>query len=231
MLRRKAHVKKAIGFLEFFCVFLLIGCSTNALVTKPEPPTEPLYIKSILVLPFQNMASSHGENVTIQDRLSGNVFTTGTVAPEAAKILAEQVTSLLKSRKDLTLVPESMTDGAVSSILSVEKSEIPEITFIARIGAYAGADAVMAGKIYRFRERDGSAFAVNSPASVAFVLDLVKVSDSRLVWNGAFDETQQSLFENLFQWNTFWKRKARWITVEELSLEGLYKTFETFPIE
>jgi hypothetical protein len=220
-----------IGFLGFFCVFLWIGCSSNAPPPKPVAPPEPLHIKTLLVLPFQNVAQNQGENVIIQDRLSGNVFTTGTVSPEAEKVMAESVTALLKRRKDLTLLPESLADGAVSTILSREKGEIPEREFIAKIGASVGADAVLVGKIYRFRERDGTGFSVNSPASVAFELDLVQVSDSRLVWTGTFDETQQSLFENLFQWNTFWKRKAQWITAEQLAREGLDKNFETFPVK
>lgn len=231
MLRRKVHVKKKIVFFGFFCVFLLIGCSPKIPPPKPEASSEPLHIKTVLMLPIKNMALIHGENVTIQDRLSGNVFSTGKVAPEAVKIMTEHVTALLKSRKDLILIPESLADGAISTILSVGKGEIPEREFMAKIGASVGADAVLAGNIYRFRERDGSGFSVNSPASVAFGLDLVQVSDSRLVWSGNFDETQQSLFENLFQWDTFWRRKARWITAEELALEGLNKVFETFPVK
>ena len=93
-----------------------------------------------------------------------------------------------------------------------------------------GADAVLAGKIYRFIERDGTGLSAKTPASVAFELDLIRVSDGRVVWSGHFDETQKSLFENLFQWNTFWQRKGMWITAEQMATEGLNRTFETFPV-
>ncbi len=228
---RNVHLETWIGFIGLLCVYLLIGCSTKSPPPPPEPPSEPLHIKTLVILPFQNMVDTYGVNVTIQDRLSGNVYTTGHVETGADQKITAQATSLLKGRRGLTLIPESLAEGAVSSILSAEKAEIPERELLAKVGASVGADAVLAGKIYRFQERDGTGFSVNTPASVAFELDLVLVSDARVVWYGHFDETQQSLFEDLFQWNTFWKRKAMWITAEQLALEGLNSVFETFPVK
>lgn len=229
MLRRKLRFKKTIGIFGFFIIFVFIACSAKA-PPPPEAPPEPIHIKKLLVIPFENMTSVYGENATVQCRLCGNIFTTGKVEKGADKMLTDHVASLLKSRKDLELVPESQAEGALSTILSGESAELPQRELLTKVGFSLGADAVLAGKIYRFIERDGTGLSAKTPASVAFELDLIRVSDGRVVWSGHFDETQKSLFENLFQWNTFWQRKGMWITAEQLATEGLNRTFETFPV-
>jgi len=47
------------------------------------------------------------------------------------------------------------------------------------------------------------------------------VSDGKRVWDGKFDETQQSLSENLLKIGSFVRRKASWLTAEELSSVGM----------
>ena len=51
---------------------------------------------------------------------------------------------------------------------------------------------------------------------------------SGLVKVFVFDETQQPLSENIFRFFTFLRRKARWITAEELSREGVHKAVDFF---
>ena len=46
----------------------------------------------------------------------------------------------------------------------------------------------MAGYVYRFRERKGVSYTVEQPASVAFEIHLLRVSDGALVWRGSFDK-------------------------------------------
>jgi hypothetical protein len=75
----------------------------------------------------------------------------------------------------------------------------------------------------------GGKFSVDLPASVTFDMILINVADRRLLWEGHFNETQKSLFENLFDFGTFWKRKGKWLTVRELADTGLEKVLQTFP--
>jgi hypothetical protein len=96
-------------------------------------------------------------------------------------------------------------------------------------GRNLGADAVIIGHLYRFRERIGTQYSVEIPASVAFDIHLIDVKDGRLLWSGNFDETQQSLFEDLYQLGTFLRRRGRWITAKELAVSGLEGILDTFP--
>jgi hypothetical protein len=70
---------------------------------------------------------------------------------------------------------------------------------------------------------------VQSPASVAFDIHLISVADGSSIWYGYYDETQQSLSENLFRLRLFFKRKWKWITAEEMAISALDELLETFP--
>jgi len=97
------------------------------------------------------------------------------------------------------------------------------------VGAELGAEGVVVGYLYRFRERKGVAYTVEQPASVAFEIHLLRVSDGILVWRGVFEKTQTSLMEDLFQFSSFYRGKGRWVTAEELMEEGLEQVLKTFP--
>ena len=115
----------------------------------------------------------------------------------------------------------------------VSESEVREIAESVRasseaarlkqIGERVYADAVITGRILRFRERIGNELGVKSPASVAFVLDLVDVRRGDILWSARFDETQKPLSENIFAIGDISQRGVRWLTAEQLVHEGLKK--------
>lgn len=92
-----------------------------------------------------------------------------------------------------------------------------------KLGELVYADAVISGRILRFRERVGEDWGVKSPASVSFILELWDAKRGDLIWSGQFDETQKPLSQNLFAIGEFTQRGARWLTAEELALEGVKK--------
>ena len=231
MFKRILHRNQTSCWLSGF-LFLVLLSSCSSKVPQPVGPApEPFPIKRLLMLPFTDMVRIYGENVTVQCRLCGNIFTTGKVMEGADKILTDHLETLLKNRKDLELIPGSQAEGSLSTILSGEKSELPELELLVKIGLSLDADAVLAGKVYRFVERDGTGYSINSAASVGFEVVLIRVSTGQIVWTGHVDETQQSLFEDLFQFKTFLNRGARWITAEEMAVEGLNRVYQTFPAQ
>lgn len=217
--------------LGLTCCLFLFACGTSpgSIEAPAAQPAEPFRFSRILVMPFQDMSRIYGENVTVQCRICGNAFTTGRVEGDAEKVLTERMVLLLQNRFPFELIEKEQAEGVQSEILSTEKTELSEPALLAKMGSGMEADAVLSGKIYRYLLRDGTSYAVNSAASVAFEVDLIRVPDGKVVWSGKFDETQRSLFENLFQWNDFMKRKGKWVTAEELAMEGLQKIFETLP--
>jgi hypothetical protein len=69
----------------------------------------------------------------------------------------------------------------------------------------------------------GDEWGAKSPASVAFVLDLIDVRRGDVIWSARFDETQKSLSENIFAIGDIGQRGVRWLTAEQLTQEGVRK--------
>ncbi|MFC1813992.1 hypothetical protein ACFL03_15005 [Thermodesulfobacteriota bacterium] len=195
----------------------------------PEATPAPFAVKRLLVLPFTNMTSLYGEDVSARCPVCGKVYTTGKIEDGATDMLTERLISLLKTRTSYEIIPTSFAQGARSDHMLGKKIELSERNLLVETGRDLGADAVMVGHLYRFKERVGTGYSADTTASVAFDLDFVRVVDGRLIWNSHFDETQLSLSENLLNLGKFMKRKGRFVTAEELAISGLEGMFETFP--
>lgn len=208
-------------------IIFLSACGTGNIV-KEESPT--LYgMEKILILPFKDMSVVYGENVDARCPVCGKVFTTGNVIENAPDMLTEHLFMLLKNRKDIQLIPSSQAQGVMSGLLAGSQKELRERDLQLETGRILNADGVVAGYIYRFKERIGAEYSVDVPASVAFDIHLIRVKDGRVVWNGHFDETQRPLSDDLFRLSTFLQRKARWITAKEMAISGLEDMLKTFP--
>ncbi len=90
-------------------------------------------------------------------------------------------------------------------------------------------DFLLVGFLYRFEERVGSSLGVEKPASVGFDLHLIRMRDGKAVWEGKLDETQQPLSENILRIGAFLRRKASWLTAEELASVGVDEMLSRFP--
>jgi hypothetical protein len=137
---------------------------------------------------------------------------------ELSELLAKLVYSTMASMPNWQIVSES-------EVKDVEQS-VPQgsnTTRLRKIGEMVYADAVMVGKIQRYRERVGDQWGAKSPASVAFVLNLIDVRRGDPIWQASFDETQKPLSENIFALGDIGQRGIRWLSAEQLTQEGVKK--------
>jgi len=98
-----------------------------------------------------------------------------------------------------------------------------------QLGREWNMDFIFIGILFRFEERIGSPIGAERPASVAFDIHLFRLKDGKEVWQGRFDETQKPLSENLFKIGAFFRRKASWLTAEELSSVGMDEILRRLP--
>ncbi|MDY6825112.1 MAG: hypothetical protein SWH68_15165 [Thermodesulfobacteriota bacterium] len=98
------------------------------------------------------------------------------------------------------------------------------------LGENLKTDYVVAGTVWRFREREGYALSAQQPASVGFAVFLLNVKESKIIWTGVFNRTQQALSDNLLNAVSFFKQGAKWLTARELSRVGVAEVFNRFPI-
>jgi len=210
------------------CVWLFFACQ-NAAVNVSEPPSGPLSIKKILVLPFKELSDQPGEHPDTRSPVTGRIFITGEVAEYAANFLTDSLVAWLQTNTPYELRISNYSRSAGSILDAAGGYLALNRQNLTAFGQEEAVDAVLLGFVYRFRERVGKGFSAESPASVAFDLNLIRVTDARTVWSGSFDETQQTLGQNLFQLGTFLSRGGRWVTAKDMATDGLKNMLKKFP--
>jgi len=206
---------------------LLYGCQTQVYVS--EASSEGVKFKKILVLPFNDVTKKSGESMDTRCPVCGQVFMSGEVADGAANFLTNQSLAWFKHHTDYEVIFERFTEESLTALYSANQTTVAAKKAFTDKGRDKDAEVVLAGFVYRFRERVGKGYGAESPASVAFAMHLIRVADGRTIWSAHFEETQKSLGDNLFQLGSFLSRGGRWLTAEELAMSGLEKIFEKFP--
>jgi TolB-like protein len=207
-------------------LFLICACAhqPDAVVSDAET-LNVSGIRKLMVFPFRDMSQTAEKDTGVRCPFSGSMFITGIVASEAESVLTDGLISSLKGLKKFDVFPAGQ--AYTSSVSDVGRYNADK-QYLIQIARKAGADSVMIGHIYRYQERAGNEYAVNSPASVSFDVHLIRVSDARVLWSDRWDETQQSLTENLFKIGAFFERKGKWVSAGELALSGLKKVLKPF---
>ena len=147
---------------------------------------------------------------------------TSVLAPDAEEVITAQVYDVLSSSPKWRFVP----DLTVSQALEKIPKNAPLTQRAMALGKAVGADAVLCGTVSRFVEREGSAFGARQPAAVSFTLMLVSSSSGKLLWTGSFDQQQEALSTNLFNWWQFWEGGPRWFSAAEFAHMGVERLLD-----
>jgi TolB-like protein len=201
----------------FFLFFLLVAaCSFGPgnLQTRHSTDFDARKIRRIAVLP----PSTGAEQKPKIPFSSTSPADSKPSEQEAPDLLAKLVYSAMTSMSGWQIVADSEVRETAETVASTS-----EAARLRRIGEMVYADAVMTGRILRYRERIGNELGAQSPASVAFVLDLVDVRGGEVVWSARFDETQKPLSENIFALGDIGQRGIKWLTAEQLMQAGVRK--------
>lgn len=184
--------------------------------------------KRIAVVPFQQIVPDDADTKVVHCPLCGAAFTTSKLSKDPEKVVENIFMERLKQSGKFSISDPENVAGVYRRLSSgAAKSQLPEI--LRKLGVELGAEGVVAGFVYRYREREGYPYSVKQPASVAFEIHLLRGNNGAQVWRGIFDRTQRSLTENIFQFSSFYKQKGRWATAEELAEEGMDEILKTFP--
>jgi len=208
-------------------VLVLVSCAAPQ---KEFPPGKALEgVETILVMPFQNLYAVYGDKIAVDCVACNRRHVIREVPEGTAEFMTEHLIKLLMIDKDFRFVFHDRTEE-MPTYLQVDKNGAVRMAeLVASTGGTNGVDAILLGYIFNFKERVGTSYSVESPASVSFSLFLVRVKDGQIVWRGIFEETQQALSENLLKIGAFIKRKARWITAREMAVDGLENLLLSFP--
>jgi len=229
----KNFVRLKLFFLLLIAAFLLFngGCYRKKAPVSGFKTAE-LRINKVVVVGFRAAISPGQETDVIRDPLSGAVFMAEPVSDDVVQRMTGILFDRVVSEKQYTLISPGQAKGVISSIVDSDLDVgMGFVEILQKVGKTFEADAVLAGSIYRWREREGTAFAVRRPASVAFDLHLVRPADGAILWKARFDKTQESLFENILDAETFFQSGGRWMKVNDLGMMGLGKLMSDMPGE
>lgn len=171
---------------------------------KP-PPNPPLFARVVAVLPFETApGADKGER-------RGEAKAGDMVTAQVYRYLSQQTTYRIVP--DVTVIDTLTTPELRRAIGQKERAVL--------LGRATGADGVIFGRVDRFDQRVGTAYGASAPASVRFSIGLVGVESGEVVWEGDFDETQESLSANVFDWWMFWEAGPHWLSASELAGLGV----------
>jgi TolB-like protein len=159
--------------------------------------------------------------------LCKGVYRKGEILPGSQNTLTRLLYQKVETMGTFKVVPLEKMEGVFSNwdMKVFEEKPIPSSV---QLGKELNVDFVMTGFLFRFEERIGSSLGVEKPASVGFDVHLIRLKGEKMVWTGKFDETQRPLSENLFKIGSFVRRKASWLTAEELSSVGMDEMLKRF---
>jgi hypothetical protein len=192
-----------------------------------EVPSAPF--KRIAIAPFVGISPAEAGGSAYRCPICGAVFSVGPISDTGISTVEDLfVTRLEESAKFTIITPDRV--GAEYNVLAAAGSfKTSPLALLKKTGEKLGADVIVYGAIYRFRERKGYSYSVEQPASVSFAIHLIRVSDGIILWSGVFDKTQTSLMENVLQAKFFYKEKGKWVTAKELARSGMDDVLKTFP--
>ncbi len=177
---------------------------------------------SIAVLPVDRASIKPGQN-KITCTLSDTTYDVDyEVSQDAQAEATRLLLDFLKDDKRFKQVAEGHCIGFMHSMLKAN-IRTSQLRLLQEFGHELGAEAVLYSRLYRFEEREGSSYSVKKPASVAFSMTLIRVSDGAILWRFAFDETQAPLTENLLHADLYKEKGLKWLTASQLAEFGLKK--------
>jgi hypothetical protein len=193
------------------------GCSFFApanIQTKRSTDLDSRGIKRIAVV----LPNGRAPQQTAQATYASTPPEKGPSEEELSELLARLVYSTMASMPNWQIVSEREVREVAQSI-----PPGADVARLRKIGEMVYADALIVGRMERYRERIGNEWGAKSPASVAFVLDLIDVRRGDVIWSARFDETQKPLSENVFALGQIGQRGIRWLSADQLAQEGVRK--------
>jgi hypothetical protein len=193
----------------------LAGCAERAAPPRPALPAGAT--PRLAVLAF---------------RVGGDLTQDGTFVPgapgevddaAAGRAVARELTARL-AEVGVAVADADAVAGATA--LLDTRSYDPRVA--RRVAARVDANLAVLGALSHYRQRQGTAWAAEVPASVAFQAALVRAGDGTVVTVERFAYTQQALSENLLGVGRFLEAGGRWLTREEILSGALRQTAVRF---
>ena len=203
----------SLALLVVLALVWLHGCAAR------QQDGEPVSIELLAVLPIEPVQIRREDAVPQHDE------TPAPLPADAGMAVTAQIYRVLADQTSFRFVPDMNVLQAFDSAAVRRAPDDPRGRALA-LGREVGADGVIFGRVYRFRDRVGTEFGAAQPASVWFDLELLAVATGEVIWNGEFARTQEPLSANLLNFWMVWRAgSAGWLTARQLAGVGVDQLF------
>ena len=195
-----------------FALVFLASCSANrGDDTQNAARLQPL--SCIAVMPA---ATGVGQDETVGVEQASSLQSG---AAFATTIMTRELTGNIKVRiigpdQAATLAPE--VSGGVFGMVSA-------------IGKKVGCDGVLVTTVRRFKQREGTEYASDDPASADLHMALIHTGSGAVLWTADFKETQESFLDNILSYDKMQNRGFKWVSVEQMVDQGITERLSTCP--
>ena len=184
------------------------GIGPRPIVAQQVFSVPPESLKKIAVMPFYPVPEL-GHTLSPTSQLG---------AADTADLIAGFLAEALRGQGFAVVPPSDVLGAFVAKGQPVPRLD-PRAAG-ALVASEFGATAVLLGKVYRYREREGQALGALRPASVGYEVTLFEAPGGRRMWTARFDETQQPLTADVFNAQRYPGGGRRWLTAAELARWG-----------
>ncbi len=204
-------MRSVVGWGIAIVALTFAGCAQNLVQVRDSGPGtgEPLLLKRVAVAPFR-----------AAPRAGATALPT-----DATSLVASYVAEGFQAR-GVDTIPFSDVASALGN--AEVGADLSAAIAVAR--DKFGADALIAGTVYRFRNRDGRAMGSIHPSSVGFEVKIIRVADGKTMWSAIFDHTQVALGVNALTAAQYPGGGTRWLTSEELARWGAIRLVAEVPL-
>jgi len=209
------------------CAALIAGCSLHKGGTTTLLQRD-IRFEKVAVAPFQAVLPGDPADQVVRCPISGATFRACPFSGNPEERIETFFVEGLTPAERYTVIPPREVCGVYRRV-SADSPGASRLEILQRVGKEVGADGIIAGHLFCFRERKGFDYSAEKPASVAFCIHLIRVEDGVSVWKGVFDKTQSSLMENILDILPFLRGGGKWMTADELSQEGIREILQGFP--
>lgn len=217
-------------FCRLLCLVpavLAVGCYTPHAQTQTIMGYQVIRIEKIAVMPFlagrDNLGTDRQAQPALDCTMAEFCQAVNELALGAEDVLTQEMQAALARKLKDRVLPLANTSGTYDRMPKNFGSDTPRM-LATRLGRSMGADHVLLGSVWRFRDR-----VEDQGASVGFTVYLVEVENGRRIWRGRFDQTQQALLDDLRDARGFFRQGRRWLNAADLSRYGIEEVLADFP--
>jgi len=192
---------------------------------------EPINIKweKIGVMPFFKGRRSADTGESVICPVCELSFRSENIKDGADRAITSNVQEALERRYKDKVIALDEVSRVYQEIPRDDTKDTPR-SLAQKAGDALGADLMIVGTVWRYRDRIRDPMGPERGASVAFDMYLIEVSSGKTVWKKRFDETQRPLTEDIRGAKVLIKKGARWLSADELARYGVEEVMKKFPL-